>query len=144
MIEICNDKTKLTPLEYILNNNDVKIDIEFNYDLYLINDKLKKTFDDKIDTIIYYLSYYGIDYYNYYNDYYNDMGICYMHFDDNLSFGHMRTLNIAKDDLEILDKDQMINLLNSILDIAKNSDFIKLEIKHYDELYDLGYNPYQE
>ena len=114
MIEICNDKTKLTPLEYILNNNDVKIDIEFNYDLYLINDKLKKTFDDKIDTIIYYLSYYGIDYYNYYNDYYNDMGICYMHFDDNLSFGHMRKLNIAKDDLEILDKDQMINLLNSM------------------------------
>lgn len=138
MIKI-DTETKLTPLEYILNNN-VYIDIKFNYDLYLINDKLKKTFDDKIDTIkidtiIYYLSYYGIDYYN---------GICYMPFDDNLSFGHMRTLKITKNDLEILDKDQMINLLNSILDIAKNSDFIKLEIKHYDELYDLGYNPYQE
>ena len=138
MIEICNDKTKLTPLEYILDN-DVEINIKFKESIN-ININIKETFDNQLDTIINYLNYYGIAYDIGLSiidtDYINDMLL-------GISFT-THTLNITKDDLEILDKDQMINLLNSILDIAKNSDFIKLEIKHYDELYDLGYNPYQE
>ena len=134
MIEICNDKTKLTPLEYILNN-DVEINIKFKESIN-ININRKETFDNQLDTIINYLNYYGIAYDIGLSiidtDYINDMLL-------GLSFT-THTLNITKDDLEILDKDQMINLLNSILDIVKNNDVMQLEIN----TYDLGYNPYQE
>ena len=134
MIEICNDKTKLTPLEYILDN-DVEINIKFKESIN-ININRKETFDNQLDTIINYLNYYGIAYDIGLSiidtDYINDMLL-------GLSFT-THTLNITKDDLEILDKDQMINLLNSILDIVKNSDVMQLEIN----TYDLGYNPYQE
>ena len=128
-----NNKTKrLAQLTYILDN-DVEINIKFKESIN-ININRKETFDNQLDTIINYLNYYGIDY---------DIGtihICFKIFNKDILIGTIKTLNITKDDLEILDKEQMINLLNSILDITDNSDFIKLEIN----TYDLGYNPYQE
>ena len=133
-----NNKTKrLAQLTYILDN-DVEINIKFKESIN-IDINRKETFDNQLDTIINYLNYYGISY---------DIGLSIIDTDINdmllgISFT-THTLNITKDDLEILDKDQMINLLNSILDIVKNNDVMQLEIKHYDELYDLGYNPYQE
>lgn len=131
MIEICNDNTtKLTPLEYILNN-DVKIDIRFNDDFYLNKDN-KKDFDNKIDNIINYLNYYGIDY---------DEGLSSTDIEaesefesfyfNTMFFGAVGTttkLNITKDALEILDKDQMINLLNSIFNLSYMDKKIQISI----------------
>ena len=142
MIEIDKD-TKLSPLKYILNN-DVEINIKFNESIN-IDINRKETFDNQLDTIINYLNYYGIAYdiglsiidTNYINDML--LGIAFNDMLLGISFT-THTLNITKDDLEILDKDQMINLLNSILDIVKNNDVMQLEIN----TYDLGYNPYQE
>lgn len=129
-----NNKTKrLDQLTYILDN-DVEINIKFKESIN-IDINRKEPFDNQLDTIINYLNYYGIAY---------DIGLSIIdtHINDMLLgiFFTTHTLNIKKDDLEILDKDQMINLLNSILDITDNSDVIKLEIN----TYDLGYNPYQE
>ena len=133
-----NNKTKrLAQLTYILDN-DVEINIKFKESIN-IDINRKETFDNQLDTIINYLNYYGISY---------DIGLSIIDNDINdmllgIAFT-THTLNITKDDLEILDKDQMINLLNSILDIVKNNDVMQLEINTYDELYDLGYNTYQE
>lgn len=113
MIYICCDMTtKLTPLEYILNNDGLLISID--------NIESNKYTKHYLDDIIDYLNYYGIIY-------------------NIKNIQEMRFLDVKSKDLKILNKDQLINLLNAILEMAK--DVESLEVNIY---YDLGYNPYQE